>query len=237
MSDHMTAEQAYDLVSSEYNDTFHKPYPLAEDQWVMNELLDIGMGMGGQKVIDLGCGDGLLLDYLDIASDNYTGVDISQGMLDAARRKHPKHTFVKGDMEKLPVANLSQDIAVSLFGSMSYTLHFAQAVREMLRVLKVGGRFYLMLFSDRYQRRPTYILNTHGIEVDRYFVRERDVRMFFDVMPVNNLSVRGMALGLAESLRNWPLKRETFLKLLYFERRLNLRPDRYYNLIVTGTRA
>ena len=45
------------------------------------------------QVLDLGCGNGVLLTALPKNTD-YTGLDISQTLIDEARRLHPKHKFI-----------------------------------------------------------------------------------------------------------------------------------------------
>jgi SAM-dependent methyltransferase len=51
----------------------------------------------GQRVLDLGCGDGRLLAAL--APSRGVGVDRSAEMVDRARREHPHLDFVLGDIE------------------------------------------------------------------------------------------------------------------------------------------
>ncbi len=53
----------------------------------------------GQRVLDLGCGTGALLDQLKPAYG--VGIDFSQAMIEIARAKHPQLTFVHGDVEAL----------------------------------------------------------------------------------------------------------------------------------------
>jgi SAM-dependent methyltransferase len=55
----------------------------------------------GQRVLDLGCGDGRLLATL---RPRYgVGVDFSERMVDEARRRHPQLEFVVGDVEDADV--------------------------------------------------------------------------------------------------------------------------------------
>jgi SAM-dependent methyltransferase len=42
------------------------------------------------KVLEIGCGDGSLFQYLGFPSDRYTGVDFSPTLLDLFRTRHPK---------------------------------------------------------------------------------------------------------------------------------------------------
>lgn len=53
----------------------------------------------GKRVLDLGCGDGELLNALRPAEG--VGVDFSRTMIDRAQRAHPHLTFLHGDIENL----------------------------------------------------------------------------------------------------------------------------------------
>jgi SAM-dependent methyltransferase len=53
----------------------------------------------GQRVLDLGCGTGALLDRLKPAYG--VGIDFSRAMVETARANHPHLTFIHGDVEDL----------------------------------------------------------------------------------------------------------------------------------------
>lgn len=46
------------------------------------------------RVLDIGCGDGSLASHC--APKDYVGSDLSPAALAAARRNHPRHTFIEG---------------------------------------------------------------------------------------------------------------------------------------------
>lgn len=51
----------------------------------------------GSRVIDLGCGNGMLTDKLAEKGYDVTGIDDSVDMLELARKEYPDYTFVKGN--------------------------------------------------------------------------------------------------------------------------------------------
>jgi SAM-dependent methyltransferase len=67
-------------------------------------------------VLDLGCGPGLLLDYLAargrLDSIRYLGVDISPAMVNAARARWPGHSFEVRDVTAEPLEPESVDVAL-----------------------------------------------------------------------------------------------------------------------------
>jgi len=54
------------------------------------ELKTLFPGESPSKVLEIGCGDGSLFQYLGFPSDRYTGVDFSPTLLELFRTRHPK---------------------------------------------------------------------------------------------------------------------------------------------------
>lgn len=61
------------------------------------------------RVLDLGCGNGRLVDFLKPFNVKYEGWDQSEGLLKVARMAHPKATFKKEDMGNLPITKKKWD--------------------------------------------------------------------------------------------------------------------------------
>ena len=105
-------------------------------------------------VLDLGCGTGRLLNRL---AENFPdlqgiGVDLSLQMLKEARetnQHHPRLIFTKGNAENLPCADNQFD---AVFNTISF-LHYPnpqQVFKEVSRVLKPQGKFYLVDYIQLY---------------------------------------------------------------------------------------
>lgn len=99
-------------------------------------------------ILDLGCGTGRLLDRLATHFPQLqgTGLDFSEKMLDRSRdrNRYPDRiTYIRGSVESLPF-DVGQFDAV--FSTISF-LHYPQpqtVLSEVSRVLRPGGRFYLV---------------------------------------------------------------------------------------------
>lgn len=112
----------------------------------------------GEVCVDLGSGQGrdvIRLAELVGETGFVFGVDISQGMIDKARKSAEKFgvtnvSFIKSDLEKIALPNKTADIIIS-----NCTINHAtdkQAVwNEVYRILKSGGRF---IVSDIYSTSP-----------------------------------------------------------------------------------
>ena len=90
-------------------------------------------GKFSDKVLDVGCGIGFVSNLYP--NFDITGIDISDGMLE----KNP-YKWVKASAEKIPFADNSFDFVVCR--SLLHHLEDPSiGLREMARVLKVGGKF------------------------------------------------------------------------------------------------
>jgi len=118
-----------------------------------------------RDVLDLATGSGdvvfALADGLP-PSVRLTGMDFCQPMLDEAVRKRARHArwariaFDHGDGLNLPVPDASYDVVTISFGLRNMADR-SKALAEMRRVLRPGGRLYVLEFSqpDRWFR-PCY---------------------------------------------------------------------------------
>lgn len=178
------AETAFDALGEVYDASFRREIDLAENAAIF-ELLRKHIGyladksIGERNVLDLGCGTGLFLEYVDLLPARYLGVDISAAMLEQARAKFPWHRFKKGRMEALKLAGASFDLVVSLFGSLSYCEYPPLAVAEMFRVLRPGGKVFVMGFGPRYETARQDITAANGFSVPKRCWTNREFRDLF----------------------------------------------------------
>lgn len=92
------------------------------------------------QVLDAGMGPGRLLAELQARGWRVAGVDISEAMVEAARRRLPQaaERLQRGSIERLPFAAGSFDAAVAT-GVLEYAGFRGTALRELARVLRPGG--------------------------------------------------------------------------------------------------
>lgn len=97
----------------------------------------------GERVLDVGCGTGVVAVTAALRGAVLTALDLSPVLLDEARRNAAiselPMTLLEGDCERLPFADGSFDVVVSQSGHM-FAPRPEVAINEMLRVLRRGGR-------------------------------------------------------------------------------------------------
>ncbi|MCZ4316776.1 class I SAM-dependent methyltransferase [Comamonadaceae bacterium G21597-S1] len=120
-------------------------------------VCDIAHIAPGQKVLDVACGTGALTVEVArrVGSGGAAhGLDASPQMLAVARRKHAAIDWHDGRAESLPFDDAHFDAVVSQFGLMFFDDRVA-ALREMLRVLRPGGRLVVAV-CDALEHAPAY---------------------------------------------------------------------------------
>ncbi len=102
----------------------------------------------GQRIVDVGCGTGVdtrALARLAAPGGSVLGVDPSGALIDEARRTTPADLGVRyerAEGEKLPAVDGAFDLAVAIT-TLSHVADPAPIVREMVRVVRPGGRVAL----------------------------------------------------------------------------------------------
>ena len=126
----------------------------------------------GQQVLDVACGTGVLACAVAERigeKGEVVGLDLSNDMLDVARRKNTSIVWRDGQAESLPFGNNSFDHVMSQFGFMFFSDQ-RTALREMMRVLRPGGHLTVAV-CDAIDHSPGYAVlaellqRLFGIEV------------------------------------------------------------------------
>ena len=109
-------------------------------------ILDLMGNLEGAHILDVGCGDGALVFAAASHGAEATGVDPDPAMLAAARTRADKDgitaAFLEGRIERLPFPDAAFDVVVSIT-VLCFVPDASASVREMVRVLRPGGRLVL----------------------------------------------------------------------------------------------
>lgn len=136
-------------------------YELVEEhrytkEWHIPAAADFNSAKG-LKVLEIGCGLGTDGARFALAGADYTGVDLTQAAIELARRRFELFElpgkFQTADAEALEFDDNTFDVVYS-HGVLHHTPDTAQAIREIHRVLRPGGRAEVMLYHrDSYNYR------------------------------------------------------------------------------------
>jgi ubiquinone/menaquinone biosynthesis C-methylase UbiE len=133
--------KSYDQLSDEYarrlfNELQNKPL----DRQLLGRFAVETAGRG--KVCDIGCGPGQVARYLHDAGADVFGLDISPGMLEATRQLSPDIDFEEGNMMALDLGDGTLAGIAAFYAIVNIPEgSLPRVVREMERVLQVGGLF------------------------------------------------------------------------------------------------
>ena len=148
-------QQMFDGIAPDYDRLNHLMSLGVDRSWrrrALREIVDAGRA---QSILDIACGTG---DFsLAIAGrmhpdSRIVGLDLSEGMLAVMRDKvakaglQDKISCEQGDSEAMRFADGSFDVVTIAFGIRNFA-HREAALREILRVLKPGGRLVILELS------------------------------------------------------------------------------------------
>lgn len=112
-------------------------------RWLQNRPV------AGTKLIDIGCGSGVLSCRLAREGANVVGIDLTQTGASMAKRnaqiQGANVVVARMDAEHMAFADATFDFAFS-WGVLHHSADMEGAVREVLRILKPNGRGLIMVY-------------------------------------------------------------------------------------------
>lgn len=101
----------------------------------------------GSSVLDVGCGSGEFLHFLDQLGFVTAGIDPAPGMVHQANERLPHADIRLGSAGALPWPDGSFDLATS-FNALHFSSHVNAALADMIRVVKPGGQVAVANWAD-----------------------------------------------------------------------------------------
>lgn len=112
----------------------------AKGDHLLNLLGDLLEGTATPRILDVGCGIGLLEMHLAGARAHFIGVDVAMDAVRAATKAAPEASFAAYDGRQLPFPEGIFDAAVAVCVLHHVEpSHWLAVIREMTRVVRPGG--------------------------------------------------------------------------------------------------
>ena len=129
------------------------------------EYIEQGVdGLFGKKVVDVGCGGGILAESMAIKGADVTGIDMAHASLQIARL-HALETETKVDYQKTTAENFAQahpqqfDL-VTCMEMLEHVPDPASVIQACCDLVKPGGTVYFSTINDDFRRRACVTLGT-----------------------------------------------------------------------------
>lgn len=165
------AIETYNKISKIYAD-------YTEKKLMQYQLSKFTLLLLGKKVLDAGCGVGRDVDYMREDGLDAVGVDLSEGILDEAKKRYPKSKFKLMDFRKMSFKNGSFDGIWSMAGIVHVDRSEVLSVlKEFSRVLKAKGALYVAVVEgegeeevrkEKYSNEPRVYVYFKQDEMERY---------------------------------------------------------------------
>jgi len=136
--------QDYNLIADDFSSKRREPWP------ELKPLFDNYI-TPGDKVLDLGCGNGRFFEFCREKNADYYGVDSSEKLIQIARARYPQAKFQVADALDLPFPNNYFDkiYSVAVFHHIPSKELRLRFLDEAKRALKPGGALILTVWNFR----------------------------------------------------------------------------------------
>ena len=123
----------------------------------------------GDHLLDLGCGAGIIAEYIsDQTGARVTGLDYAAPAIAAATErtadKRSRLTFVTGDMNALDLPEQAFDAAISL-DTLYWVADITDTLSQVVRTIKPGGQIGIFMLQGRGEDDPPEILEADNTEL------------------------------------------------------------------------
>lgn len=184
--------------------------------WIINHIKSFSLE--NAKILDIGCGGGLLSNELAKISNNVTGIDIHDEVLHIAKKYNELKNvkYLKANADNLPFADNTFDIVCAM-DLLEHVEDYQQAVSEGVRVLKKNGLFFFHTFNRNLFSKLFIIKGMEwfvkdtpkNLHVYHQFIKPKDLIQLFLQLNCVNKELKGLNLKIfSKSFLNLVFKSE-----------------------------
>lgn len=182
-------EEMFDGIAPRY-DLMNRLFSAGIDMKWRKKTISLLKKLEPKTVLDMATGtaDMAILACRLLDPDKITGLDLSAEMLELGRKKVEKEglankiELVKGDGEAISFPDNSFDAVMVAFGVRNFE-NLENGLREMLRVLKPGGKLVILEFSKPnwgFKNLYNVYMGIVAPEVARWFRQNKDAYRYLN---------------------------------------------------------
>ncbi len=155
----------FEALASRWWDPEGEFKPLHEINPLRLDFIDARAGLAGRRVVDVGCGGGLLAEAMAHRGARVTGIDLGEAPL-AVARLHAQESGVEVDYRRISVEALAEEMpgefdVVTCLEMLEHVPDPASVVRACAALVKPGGQLF---FSTLNRNPKSYALAILGAE-------------------------------------------------------------------------
>jgi ubiquinone/menaquinone biosynthesis C-methylase UbiE len=145
---------SYELTAEHFSGTRSK-IAASDFIWATKQIRD------GDFVLDAGCGNGRLLDYVKLTTEQYHGLDQSVSLIKIAQNLHPKYKFTLGeltDKNNYPNKQFSLIFCSAVLSHIPSKSERRKVLKNFLEVSQIGGRLVVSFWKldNKYKQRAIF---------------------------------------------------------------------------------
>ena len=155
----------FEELASRWWDTNSEFKPLHDINPLRLDYIDRIAGLESRKVLDVGCGGGILAESMALRGAEVTGIDMGEAPLEVARL-HLLETGLKVKYERIPVERLAEEIPgtfdiVTCMEMLEHVPDPGSVISACAKLTKPGGRLF---FSTLNRNPKSYLFAIIGAE-------------------------------------------------------------------------
>jgi 2-polyprenyl-6-hydroxyphenyl methylase/3-demethylubiquinone-9 3-methyltransferase len=157
--------QKFEALAARWWDPHSEFKPLHDINPLRLDYVDQRAGLAGKRVLDVGCGGGILAEAMAARGAQVTGIDMGEAPL-AVARLHQLESGVQVEYRRLPVEQLADEQpagfdAVTCMEMLEHVPDPASVVAACARLVRPGGQLF---FSTLNRNPKSYLFAIVGAE-------------------------------------------------------------------------
>ncbi|MEO8400139.1 MAG: methyltransferase domain-containing protein [Ignavibacteriaceae bacterium] len=191
----MNKENFYDTIAEDFDSIMNmydtnRRIEVIFDDFLAKENLE------GKTLLDAGCGTGWFTKKAVERKAKVTSLDISAKLVDITKKKNPAAITIEGSLLDLPFEDNSFDYVISS-DVIEHTPNPFDAVRELVRVLKTGGKICITVPNRTFWYFSVKIANTFKLRDYQGFenwVHFKELKRFLIENNIEIITYKGIHL-------------------------------------------